>query len=247
MSLLLTSPRTGLGLLQVGNFCVSELLRDPPQPVQPCQIYQAGLLGGQTSRGDHCFISHPPLFLLYQTVSVCNPNVCVCVFILGDGSSWNPMAMPGPRLNMRKLFHRTTIDLSGKTASRSFPRWWYLPTSVAMAESFMCNTRLLTRQSHKVEKWELLAVEVKYRWISAAKSSFNDPGFYKSTLLLNCEYFYIFTVIHSILREQWIRAKYERKEFTGDTKYPPLPYTTGDLFNDLLMNSLGLTFLSVSG
>lgn len=101
MSLLLTSPRTGLGLLQVGDFCVSELLRDPPQPVQPCQIYQAGLLGGQTSRGDHCFISHPPLFVLYQTVSVCNPNVCVCVCLFwgvevhgiqwqcqGPGSIW---------------------------------------------------------------------------------------------------------------------------------------------------------------
>lgn len=187
------------------------------------------------------------LYFCCIRLCLCVILVCVCVFILGDGSSWNPMAMPGPRLNMRKLFHRTTIDPSGKTASRSFPGWWYLPTSVAMAESFMCNTRLLTRQSHKVEKWELLAVEVKYRWISAAKSSFNDSGFYKNTLLLNCEYFYIFTLIHSILREQWIRAKYERKEFTGDTKYPPLPYTTGDFFNDLLMNSLGLTFLSVSG
>uniref|UniRef100_A0A669EQY4 ArfGAP with dual PH domains 2 n=1 Tax=Oreochromis niloticus TaxID=8128 RepID=A0A669EQY4_ORENI len=48
-----------------------------------------------------------------------------------------------------------------------------------------------------------------------------------NTLLLNCECFHIFTLIHSILREQWIRAKYERKEFTGETKYPPLPYTTG--------------------
>lgn len=32
----------------------------------------------------------------------------------------------------------------------------------------------------------------------------------------------------SVLVEQWIRAKYERGEFTGDTKYPPLPYTTGN-------------------
>ncbi|KAM6904999.1 arf-GAP with dual PH domain-containing protein 2 [Xenentodon cancila] len=32
---------------------------------------------------------------------------------------------------------------------------------------------------------------------------------------------------YSILREQWIRAKYERKEFTGETKYPPLSYATG--------------------
>lgn len=30
-----------------------------------------------------------------------------------------------------------------------------------------------------------------------------------------------------LLREQWIRAKYERMEFTGETKYPPIPYTTG--------------------
>lgn len=30
-----------------------------------------------------------------------------------------------------------------------------------------------------------------------------------------------------VLREQWIRAKYERMEFTGETKYPPLSYTTG--------------------
>ncbi|XP_008284779.1 arf-GAP with dual PH domain-containing protein 2 isoform X3 [Stegastes partitus] len=31
----------------------------------------------------------------------------------------------------------------------------------------------------------------------------------------------------NVLREQWIRAKYERKEFTGETKYPPVSYTTG--------------------
>ncbi|CAJ1076601.1 arf-GAP with dual PH domain-containing protein 2 [Xyrichtys novacula] len=30
-----------------------------------------------------------------------------------------------------------------------------------------------------------------------------------------------------ILREQWIRAKYERMEFSGEIKYPPVPYTTG--------------------
>ncbi|KAG7505088.1 arf-GAP with dual PH domain-containing protein 2-like [Solea senegalensis] len=32
---------------------------------------------------------------------------------------------------------------------------------------------------------------------------------------------------HAVLREQWIRAKYERTEFSGETKYPPLAYTTG--------------------
>ncbi|XP_019744277.1 arf-GAP with dual PH domain-containing protein 1 [Hippocampus comes] len=31
----------------------------------------------------------------------------------------------------------------------------------------------------------------------------------------------------AVLREQWIRAKYERFEFTGETKYPPPSYTTG--------------------
>ncbi|XP_068434662.1 arf-GAP with dual PH domain-containing protein 2 isoform X2 [Clinocottus analis] len=30
-----------------------------------------------------------------------------------------------------------------------------------------------------------------------------------------------------VLREQWIQAKYERMEFTGETKYPPISYTTG--------------------
>ncbi|XP_061702277.1 arf-GAP with dual PH domain-containing protein 2 isoform X2 [Syngnathoides biaculeatus] len=30
-----------------------------------------------------------------------------------------------------------------------------------------------------------------------------------------------------VLKEQWIRAKYERLEFTGETKYPPPSYTTG--------------------
>lgn len=31
----------------------------------------------------------------------------------------------------------------------------------------------------------------------------------------------------SVVKEQWIRAKYERREFTGEVKYPPLSYTTG--------------------
>ncbi|KAM7386745.1 hypothetical protein PAMA_009392 [Pampus argenteus] len=31
----------------------------------------------------------------------------------------------------------------------------------------------------------------------------------------------------AVLRDQWIRAKYQRLEFTGETKYPPLSYTTG--------------------
>ncbi|XP_060921490.1 arf-GAP with dual PH domain-containing protein 2 [Labrus mixtus] len=31
----------------------------------------------------------------------------------------------------------------------------------------------------------------------------------------------------AVLREQWIRAKYERMEFSGEIKYPPVSYTTG--------------------
>uniref|UniRef100_A0A3B3UT78 ArfGAP with dual PH domains 2 n=1 Tax=Poecilia latipinna TaxID=48699 RepID=A0A3B3UT78_9TELE len=31
----------------------------------------------------------------------------------------------------------------------------------------------------------------------------------------------------NVLRDQWIRAKYQRMEFNGVTKYPPLAYTTG--------------------
>ncbi|XP_013870401.1 arf-GAP with dual PH domain-containing protein 2 isoform X3 [Austrofundulus limnaeus] len=38
----------------------------------------------------------------------------------------------------------------------------------------------------------------------------------------------------SALREQWIRAKYQRMEFTGGTKYPPLAYTTG-MFEGMLL------------
>uniref|UniRef100_A0A8C6LS02 ArfGAP with dual PH domains 2 n=1 Tax=Nothobranchius furzeri TaxID=105023 RepID=A0A8C6LS02_NOTFU len=33
----------------------------------------------------------------------------------------------------------------------------------------------------------------------------------------------------NVLREQWIRAKYQRMEFSGETKYPPLSYTTGEI------------------
>ncbi|KAM9391616.1 arf-GAP with dual PH domain-containing protein 2 [Pholidichthys leucotaenia] len=31
----------------------------------------------------------------------------------------------------------------------------------------------------------------------------------------------------TVLKVQWIRAKYERQEFNGEVKYPPLGYTTG--------------------
>lgn len=41
-------------------------------------------------------------------------------------------------------------------------------------------------------------------------------------------FFFCLHLNHSVLREQWIRAKYERMEFTGETKYPPISYTTGE-------------------
>ncbi|KAL0993086.1 hypothetical protein UPYG_G00103040 [Umbra pygmaea] len=43
------------------------------------------------------------------------------------------------------------------------------------------------------------------------------PAFYYRPLQKDC----------AVLKEQWIKAKYERREFTGQTKYPPLSYTTG--------------------
>lgn len=49
----------------------------------------------------------------------------------------------------------------------------------------------------------------------------------KSVKPVKLEHLILFTP--SVLREQWIRAKYERMEFTGETKYPPLAYTTGEL------------------
>lgn len=48
---------------------------------------------------------------------------------------------------------------------------------------------------------------------------------------LLCFVFLCLNLHHSLLREQWIRAKYERMEFTGETKYPPIPYTTGDVIS----------------
>lgn len=44
----------------------------------------------------------------------------------------------------------------------------------------------------------------------------------------------------SVLREQWIRAKYERMEFIGETKYPPISYTTGIVLLTNLFVSLRL-------
>lgn len=57
-------------------------------------------------------------------------------------------------------------------------------------------------------------------------------SFLRRLLLLNIKnllhFFFLLHFRHSTLREQWIRAKYERTEFTGETKYPPIPYTTGE-------------------
>ncbi|CAL9693435.1 unnamed protein product [Knipowitschia caucasica] len=42
-----------------------------------------------------------------------------------------------------------------------------------------------------------------------------------------CHYYRPQQYDHTDLREQWIRAKYERLEFTGEVKYPPPSYITG--------------------
>lgn len=85
--------------------------------------------------------------------------------------------------------------------------------------------RLLTRQYHRnrekcnywIEKYikanELIALLNGFCW----------------SVLVRMRLFWWLLLNHSVLREQWIRAKYERMEFTGETKYPPLPYTTGDV------------------
>ena len=79
---------------------------------------------------------------------------------------------------------------------------------------------------------QLLTVEVKNRHIPAATSKHVlvtyvvvERRFARSYIT-----FLFFPFNCSVLREQWIRAKYERTEFTGETKYPPLSYTTGDVY-----------------
>ncbi|KAJ7989765.1 hypothetical protein DPEC_G00307910 [Dallia pectoralis] len=75
-------------------------------------------------------------------------------------------------------------------------------------------------KSVKLDFWEDDLVEfMKSKGNAAARLVYEKavPVFYYRPQQGDC----------AVLREQWIRAKYERREFTGETKYPPLAYTTG--------------------
>ncbi|XP_042361630.1 arf-GAP with dual PH domain-containing protein 2 isoform X1 [Plectropomus leopardus] len=75
-------------------------------------------------------------------------------------------------------------------------------------------------KSIKLDFWEDELVEfMKSSGNSSAQDLYEKavPPFYYRPQENDC----------MVLREQWIRAKYERMEFTGELKYPPLPYTTG--------------------
>ncbi|CAK6964867.1 arf-GAP with dual PH domain-containing protein 2 [Scomber scombrus] len=75
-------------------------------------------------------------------------------------------------------------------------------------------------KSIKLDFWEDELVEfMKSNGNVSAQAVYEKavPAYYYRPQLNDC----------TVLTEQWIRAKYERKEFTGETKYPPISYTTG--------------------
>ncbi|XP_067472233.1 arf-GAP with dual PH domain-containing protein 2 isoform X1 [Thunnus thynnus] len=75
-------------------------------------------------------------------------------------------------------------------------------------------------KSIKLDFWEDELVEfMKSNGNASARALYEKavPAYYYRPQQNDC----------AVLREQWIRAKYERTEFTGETKYPPLSYTTG--------------------
>ncbi|KAM8824973.1 arf-GAP with dual PH domain-containing protein 2 [Synchiropus picturatus] len=75
-------------------------------------------------------------------------------------------------------------------------------------------------RSIKLDLWEDDLVEfMKSKGNICAKALYEKavPPYYYRPQPSDC----------SVLREQWIRAKYERTEFNGETKYPPPAYTTG--------------------
>lgn len=99
--------RPRVGFLQTGSICLSELLRHPPQPVQPGQIHKAGLLGGWASRGRG---GH---FNVHVIVINTSP---ICLYLSHLRSSWKPTAMPALEPFLRKQFQCTTISLRRTTA-----------------------------------------------------------------------------------------------------------------------------------
>ncbi|XP_037647242.1 arf-GAP with dual PH domain-containing protein 2 isoform X2 [Sebastes umbrosus] len=75
-------------------------------------------------------------------------------------------------------------------------------------------------KSIQLDYWEDEVVEfMKSNGNAKARAMFEKavPAFYYRPREHDCD----------VLREQWIHAKYERMEFTGEIKYPPISYTTG--------------------
>uniref|UniRef100_A0A8C5DWT7 Arf-GAP with dual PH domain-containing protein 1-like n=1 Tax=Gouania willdenowi TaxID=441366 RepID=A0A8C5DWT7_GOUWI len=75
-------------------------------------------------------------------------------------------------------------------------------------------------KSIKLDFWDVRQLELmksKGNVIAQAEYEADVPPYYYRPKLND----------PSFLREQWIRAKYERREFTGEMRYPPLPYSTG--------------------
>ncbi|KAM3597127.1 uncharacterized protein V6R79_000183 [Siganus canaliculatus] len=75
-------------------------------------------------------------------------------------------------------------------------------------------------KSIKLDNWEDELVEMMKAGGNASVQAVYEkavPAYYYRPQENDC----------NALKEQWIRAKYERMEFTGETKYPPISYTTG--------------------
>lgn len=75
-------------------------------------------------------------------------------------------------------------------------------------------------KSIKLDFWEDSLVQIM-------RSNGNAKAHEMYEKAVPCYYYRLQPYDFTVLREQWIRAKYERQEFTGETKYPPPSYTTG--------------------
>ncbi|XP_068605739.1 arf-GAP with dual PH domain-containing protein 2 isoform X2 [Brachionichthys hirsutus] len=78
-------------------------------------------------------------------------------------------------------------------------------------------------KSIKLDFWEDELVAIMKSKGNASAQAFYEsavPAYYYRPRKNDCV----------VLRDQWIRAKYDRMEFTGEPKYPPLGYTTGMLW-----------------
>ncbi|XP_035470355.1 arf-GAP with dual PH domain-containing protein 2 isoform X2 [Scophthalmus maximus] len=85
-------------------------------------------------------------------------------------------------------------------------------------------------KSIKLDFWEDELVEfMKLNGNASSKALYEKavPPYYYRPQQNDFEGVLCLLLNRSVLREQWIRAKYERMEFKGEIKYPPLSYTTG--------------------